>query len=71
MTDAHSSVTRTAMAAPGPGASRQTDKARHVDTSRRIADGLRTAILAGELPPSSRIRQEEVAAQSPPPPPPP
>ncbi len=33
------------------------------NASDRIADGLRDAILRGELPPGSRIRQEEVAAQ--------
>ncbi len=33
------------------------------NASSRIADGLREAILRGELPPGSRIRQEEVAAQ--------
>jgi DNA-binding GntR family transcriptional regulator len=33
------------------------------NASNRIADGLREAILRGELPPGSRIRQEEVAAQ--------
>jgi DNA-binding GntR family transcriptional regulator len=38
-------------------------KTPHGDTSQRIADGLRAAILAGELPPGSRIRQEEIAAQ--------
>ncbi|MEU0508004.1 MULTISPECIES: GntR family transcriptional regulator [unclassified Amycolatopsis] len=31
------------------------------NTSRRIADAVRAAILAGELPPGSRIRQEEIA----------
>lgn len=30
----------------------------------RVADELRRAILAGELPPGSRIRQEEVAART-------
>ena len=35
----------------------------HGNASNRIADGLREAILRGELPPGSRIRQEEVAAQ--------
>ncbi|WP_329026371.1 GntR family transcriptional regulator [Streptomyces sp. NBC_00690] len=35
---------------------------RHGNASRRIADGLRAAILSGELPPGTRIRQEEVAA---------
>ena len=33
------------------------------NASERIADGLREAILRGELPPGSRIRQEEVAAR--------
>ncbi|WP_445399072.1 GntR family transcriptional regulator [Streptomyces sp. LE64] len=63
MTDVPSSSTRAGTATPGPGAPHHTDKARYGDTSQRIADGLRTAILAGELPPGSRIRQEEVAAQ--------
>jgi DNA-binding GntR family transcriptional regulator len=33
------------------------------NASIRIADGLRDAILRGDLPPGSRIRQEDVAAQ--------
>lgn len=33
------------------------------NASTRIADGLRKAILTGELSPGSRIRQEDVAAQ--------
>jgi DNA-binding GntR family transcriptional regulator len=33
------------------------------NASERIADGLRDAILRGELTPGSRIRQEEVAAE--------
>jgi DNA-binding GntR family transcriptional regulator len=33
------------------------------NASERIADGLRESILRGELPPGSRIRQEEVAAR--------
>jgi DNA-binding GntR family transcriptional regulator len=37
--------------------------ARDGNASNRIADGLRDAILRGELPPGFRIRQEEVAAQ--------
>ncbi|MGW6460302.1 GntR family transcriptional regulator [Streptomyces sp. NPDC055078] len=36
---------------------------RHGNAGRRIADGLRAAILSGELPPGTRIRQEEVAAR--------
>ncbi|MGW4028342.1 GntR family transcriptional regulator [Streptomyces sp. NPDC004838] len=63
MTDHHSDSTGATSASPAPRASRRTDKARYGETSQRIADGLRTAILAGELPPGSRIRQEEIAAQ--------
>lgn len=37
------------------------DVARHGNASRRIADGLRASILSGELPPGTRIRQEDVA----------
>jgi DNA-binding GntR family transcriptional regulator len=33
------------------------------NASIRIADGLRDAILRGDLPPGSRIRQEDLAAQ--------
>jgi Bacterial regulatory proteins, gntR family len=33
------------------------------NASVRIADGIRAAILSGDLPPESRIRQEDVAAQ--------
>jgi DNA-binding GntR family transcriptional regulator len=33
------------------------------NASIRIADGLRDAILRGDLPPGSRIRQDDVAAQ--------
>jgi DNA-binding GntR family transcriptional regulator len=33
------------------------------NASIRIADGIRDAILRGDLPPGSRIRQEDVAAQ--------
>jgi DNA-binding GntR family transcriptional regulator len=33
------------------------------NASVRIADGIRDAILSGDLPPGSRIRQEDVAAQ--------
>jgi DNA-binding GntR family transcriptional regulator len=40
-----------------------TSSVRDGNASDRIADGLRDAILRGELPPGSRIRQEEVAAQ--------
>jgi DNA-binding GntR family transcriptional regulator len=40
-----------------------TSSVRDGNASERIADGLRDAILRGELPPGSRIRQEEVAAQ--------
>jgi DNA-binding GntR family transcriptional regulator len=39
------------------------EAARHGNASRRIADGLRAAILSGELSPGARIRQEEVAAR--------
>jgi DNA-binding GntR family transcriptional regulator len=41
--------------APGP--------VRHGNASIRIADGLRASILSGELPPGSRIRQEDVAVR--------
>jgi DNA-binding GntR family transcriptional regulator len=49
---------KTAPGTPGDG-----EAARHGNSSRRIADGLRASILAGELPPGSRIRQEDLAAQ--------
>ncbi|MTD55116.1 GntR family transcriptional regulator [Amycolatopsis pithecellobii] len=44
---------------PAPGA----EKTGIGNTSRRIADAMRAAILSGELPPGSRIRQEELAAR--------
>lgn len=47
----------------GRPADREGGAGRHGNASRRIADGLRAAILSGELPPGSRIRQEEVAAR--------
>jgi DNA-binding GntR family transcriptional regulator len=40
-----------------------TSSARDGNASIRIADGLRETILRGDLPPGSRIRQEDVAAQ--------
>jgi DNA-binding GntR family transcriptional regulator len=40
-----------------------TSSVRDGNSSVRIADGLRDAILRGDLPPGSRIRQEDVALQ--------
>jgi DNA-binding GntR family transcriptional regulator len=44
-------------------AGRGSEKAGVGNTGRRIADALRAAILSGELPPGTRIRQEEIAAR--------
>ncbi|MBB5137261.1 DNA-binding GntR family transcriptional regulator [Thermocatellispora tengchongensis] len=61
MTDKHPAGAP--VTSPGPEIATSADSARHGKASRRIADGLRASILSGELPPGSRIRQEEIAAQ--------
>jgi DNA-binding GntR family transcriptional regulator len=48
---------------PGAPVSPSSEKTGVGNNSRRIADGVRDAILSGELAPGSRIRQEEIAAK--------
>lgn len=40
-----------------------TTRSRDGDAGARIADGLRSAIIAGDYPPGTRIRQEDIAAE--------
>jgi DNA-binding GntR family transcriptional regulator len=47
----------------GSSASVDATRQRGGDAGARIADGLRTRILAGTYPPGMRIRQEDVAAE--------
>lgn len=41
----------------------ESTRTRDGDAGARIADGIRTRIIAGEYPPGTRIRQEDVAAE--------